>query len=143
MTFSRKPSCDAGHTQYLFAYGTLQPGHAPAELVLLVRFLEFVGKGSVRGTLYHLGRYPGAVLDPAAPRLINGTVFALPDDEDFLGKLDAYEDYDPDAPDATSLFTRRTCAVRLTDGRSLQCWIYEYNGSVDEASIVESGTFER
>ena len=125
---------------YLFAYGTLQPGHAPGEIAAIVQHFEIVGKGTVPGTLYDLGAYPGIVLDQAGSRLISGTVFRLPAGDDVLRRLDAYEEFDPQQPQR-SLFLRRLHPVRLADGRILNCWLYEYNGSLDAARIIESGSF--
>jgi gamma-glutamylcyclotransferase (GGCT)/AIG2-like uncharacterized protein YtfP len=127
---------------YLFVYGTLLPEYAPEEFASVMSSLRTVGKGTVRGILYNLGHYPGAVLDPASLCRIYGTVFALLDGEGLLHRLDEYEEFDPDEP-ASSQFIRRQCSVQLTDGRTLECWIYEYNRSLEGARIVESGRYTR
>ena len=124
----------------LFVYGTLHPDHAPEEVADLVRRFEGVGKGTVAGTLYDLGSYPGAVLDESSRRSIAGTVFRLPTGDDILPRLDAYEGFEPEAPER-SLFVRRLHPVRLADGRELPCWIYEYNGELHRAAIIESGAY--
>jgi len=131
---------ESSQSEYLFSYGTLHPEHAPEEIADVVRgFLE-VGRGFVYGTLYDFGSYPGAVLDETSSRRIWGTVFRLPMTEGVLERLDAYEECDPKSPH-TSLFTRRICPVQLTEGRVLPCWIYEYNGTLEHASILESGRY--
>lgn len=127
-------------TEYLFAYGTLQPHLAPPDVAHLVRQMEAVGTGAISGTLYDLGSYPGAVIDAMSPRRITGTVFHLPDDPGFLAALDDYEDCFPNNPDA-SLFLRRVHPVTLAAGTVLRCWAYEYNRSVDHAPIIEGGVF--
>ena len=127
-------------SEYLFAYGTLQPDHAPEEIADLVRRFEPVGKGTVRGMLYDLGSYPGVVLDKSNSRRISGTVFRLPPGNDILPRLDDYEGFDPQGPQS-SLFIRRLHAVDLDGGSTLRCWIYEYNGSTEHAAIIESGTY--
>ena len=126
--------------EFLFAYGTLQSDHAPDEIADVVRGFVEAGKGFVQGTLYDLGSYPGAVLEKCSSRRIWGTVFRLPEAGIVLQRLDAYEECDPKSP-RTSLFIRRRCTVQLTGGPELSCWIYEYNGSRERASIVESGTY--
>jgi gamma-glutamylcyclotransferase (GGCT)/AIG2-like uncharacterized protein YtfP len=136
------PSPEPQACAYLFVYGTLLPEYAPEEFASVMGSLRTAGKGAVRGTLYNLGRYPGAVLDAASSRRIYGTVFALPDGEGLLQRLDEYEEFDPDKP-ATSHFIRRQGRVELTDGRTLECWIYEYNRSLEGARIVESGRYTR
>ncbi len=127
-------------SQFLFAYGTLQPGLAPDQVADVVRDLVSVGKGSVPGTLYDLGSFPGAVLESNSSRRISGTVYRLPADNHVLLRLDEYEEYDPESPKA-SQFIRRQCSVELTDGRTLECWVYEYNGERDHALILQSGVY--
>ncbi|HSZ17651.1 MAG TPA: gamma-glutamylcyclotransferase family protein, partial [Terracidiphilus sp.] len=78
-------------SQCLFAYGTLQPGIAPGEIVPVVEKLGTVGEGFAFGKLYDLGKYPAAIFDPASAWIIYGTVFELPEDAGVLGQLDAYE----------------------------------------------------
>src|SRR6185436_15278063 len=53
----------AAPMSFLFVYGTLLPGHAPAAMRDVVASLRPVGPATVRGRLYHLGAYPGLVLD--------------------------------------------------------------------------------
>jgi gamma-glutamylcyclotransferase (GGCT)/AIG2-like uncharacterized protein YtfP len=128
-------------SEFLFAYGTLQPGLAPDVVADVVRDLVRVGKGTVAGTLYDLGSFPGAVLEPDSPRRIWGTVYLLPAGaHHILHRLDEYEEYYPESPTA-SQFIRRLCSVQFSDGRKLGCWIYEYNGRIDHAPIVESGAY--
>ncbi len=127
-------------SEYLFAYGTLHPERAPDEIADLVGRFEPVGKGTVRGTLYDLGSYPGAVLEEGSTRRILGTVFRLPAGDDVLRRLDEYEEFDPRVPQA-SLFIRRLREAELDGGRMVPCWIYEYNGSTADAAIVENGTY--
>ena len=127
---------------FLFAYGTLQAELAPREVALLVARLRRVGEGSVVGTLYDLGHYPGAVLDAASERRIYGTVFELPEDPELWRELDAYEEYAPELPEASQFVRVRTMAL-MTEGDSLECWIYVYNRSLAGAKVVESGVWKR
>jgi gamma-glutamylcyclotransferase (GGCT)/AIG2-like uncharacterized protein YtfP len=127
-------------SDHLFTYGTLHPGRAPQEIVAAVKQLRPVGEGFVHGVLYDLGDYPGAVPDPSSQQKIAGTVFRLPEDLDILRQLDRYEGFNPDAPD-TSLFLRTQCSVELGLGRTLQCWIYVYNGTPEPARILASGIY--
>jgi gamma-glutamylcyclotransferase (GGCT)/AIG2-like uncharacterized protein YtfP len=126
-------------TAYLFTYGTLHPDHAPAEIAPAAEMLRPVAEGFVRGQLYDLGDYPGAVLDPSSPQQISGTVFQLPADPAILRQLDEYEGFDPDAPEQ-SLFLRVQCPVALANGGAFTCWIYVYNGKPEPARIVASET---
>ncbi len=127
-------------SEFLFAYGTLQPGLAPEQVADVVCELVNVGKGSVPGTLYDLGSFPGAVLESNSSRRISGMVYRLPVGADILPRFDEYEEHYPESPEA-SQFIRTLCSVQLTDGRILECWVYEYNGSRDLAPILESGAY--
>ncbi len=123
---------------YLFSYGTLQPGRAPAEIAPAVEKLRLVGNGFVRGVLYDLGEYPGAVLDSSAEGTIAGSVLELPEDEGILAELDEYEGFDPSAPQQ-SLFVRVPQPVTLASGGTLVCWIYVYNRETAGARVLNSG----
>ena len=111
-------------TDYLFVYGTLKSGAAPPEVAGAMRGLRSLGTGTVRGTLYDLGKYPGLQLYGTDE--ICGEVLEFRDPS-ILKSLDAYEGYDAKKP-SQSLFVRKQCQVRLTDkDRDLLCWVYEYN----------------
>ncbi len=133
-------------SDYVFAYGTLQPGLVPASMSSVAQKLTPVGRGFVRGLLYDLGRYPGAIPDARAARRIAGTVLQLPDDgntaREILGRLDAYEGFDPESP-AASEYIRARQTVDLVDGGSLECWFYRYNLPASAAQIIESGVWEK
>lgn len=113
-------------SEYLFTYGTLRPGRAPAGIAAAMAKLRVLGAGRVRGVLYDFGLYPGAILDAGAAMEIEGTVFELPEEPGVLRQLDAYEEFNPDAPES-SLFLRELHAVKLDSGGTLTCWVYVYN----------------
>lgn len=104
--------------------------------------LRLYGEGSVRGVLYDLGDYPGAVLNPASKSSVHGTGFQLPDTSTVLDALDRYEDYDPASP-GTSQFVRKLCSVTLYDGAVVACWIYEFNGNTKGTPIIASGHYRK
>ena len=129
-------------TQHLFVYGTLSPRHAPPEIAAAVGRLRPVGQASVRGRLYDLGEYPGAVLSEKSRSLIRGEVFELPDDKNTLSSLDNYEGFEPKKP-SSSLFLRRARSVNMDDGSRLRCWVYIYNGATKGALPLRSGRYSR
>ena len=112
-------------TERLFVYGTLHPDRAPEEIASLVGRFKRVARGTVRGHLYDLSDYPAVVLDPKGP-IVTGEVLLIPSEPGAMARLDAYEEYTPNAP-AKSLFLRRKARVTLEDGSHAQCWIYVYN----------------
>jgi gamma-glutamylcyclotransferase (GGCT)/AIG2-like uncharacterized protein YtfP len=124
--------------EYLFTYGTLQPGHAPVAIASAAARLKPIGEGHIRGTLYDFGFYPGAILEANSGRKIYGAVYELPGDPTILARLDDYEECIPEAP-ALSQYLRILHPVELTTGETLNCWIYAYNRDVSAERIVESG----
>jgi gamma-glutamylcyclotransferase (GGCT)/AIG2-like uncharacterized protein YtfP len=129
-------------THHLFVYGTLSPQHAPPEIAATVRRLRPVGAASVRGRLYDLGEYPGAILSKSSRSVIRGEVFELPSDAQTLSSLDNYEGFEPGKP-SSSLFVRRIWPVVMDDGTRLRCWVYVYNGDTRRALPVQSGRYAR
>ena len=127
-------------SQFLFAYGTLQPGCAPAQIAGVAGKLREAGEGFVRGVLYDLGGYPGAVPDENAPGKIAGMVMELPDDEGVLRELDAYEGYDPQSPEPSE-YVREMQHVELAAGGEVECWFYRYLWKPDESLIIASGVW--
>ncbi|HWQ36204.1 MAG TPA: gamma-glutamylcyclotransferase family protein [Blastocatellia bacterium] len=124
----------------LFVCGTLLPELVPAALQEIVARFQFIGSGVVRGRMYDLGEYPGAVPDESADALIVGKVFRLPADEALLKALDEYEGFDPYSPQA-SLFVRTRCTVRMSDGQTLSCWMYAYNRPTDGLPLIADGDY--
>ena len=128
---------------HLFAYGTLLPGLAPAEIAPVVAKLHPIGEGHLHGTLYLLGHYPGLVLTPVTGQ-VHGIVFRLPEDPDtatrILAQLDLYEGFYPNAP-ADSLFRRVLHPVTLETGDILDCWVYLFNQHPGSARILKDGRF--
>lgn len=129
-------------THHLFVYGTLSPRHAPPEIAATVRRLRPLGPASVRGRLYDLGEYPGAILSKTSRSIIRGEVFELPGDAQTLSSLDHYEGFEPGKP-GSSLFVRRIWPVLMDDGTRLRCWVYVYNGDTRQAQPVRSGRYSR
>ncbi len=112
----------------LFVYGTLHPERAPAEIAAVVRRLRPIGPGTIRARLHHFRDYPAVKLDGKNGSRVRGEVFQLPDEAE-LDQLDAYEEYYPFALEK-SLFQRKRVRVRLKSGTMMDCWVYEYNGSL-------------
>jgi len=111
--------------ELLFVYGTLRPGHAPAEIAAIVDRLKPVGEATVRARLHDLGAYPGIVLEASAD-VVPGVLLALPADPDILAQLDAYEGFIPAHPEI-SLFQRVKTTATRADGELTDCWVYVYN----------------
>jgi|SRR5215211_1295218 len=127
---------------YLFAYGTLLDRHAAPEIATTVKQLNRVGKGYIFARLYDLGEYPGAVLDKSHRHKVFGEIFELPSDRKLLQRLDAYEAFDPERPNA-SLFVRKRTAINRWSQPPLTGWVYEYNGDVNASSRIKNGHYSK
>jgi gamma-glutamylcyclotransferase (GGCT)/AIG2-like uncharacterized protein YtfP len=80
--------------------------------------VHVIGRGTVRGALYHLGEYPGLVAGAEAS-YVPGLLLEL-DDAVGWAALDRYEGVDE------GLYRREQIAVRLDDGQSCDAWVYLY-----------------
>jgi gamma-glutamylcyclotransferase (GGCT)/AIG2-like uncharacterized protein YtfP len=129
-------------SEYLFAYGTLQPHCVPARMAPVVAKMRAVGKGYVYGVLYDLGGYPGAAPDANSQNKITGTVMELPADASVLRRLDAYEGFDPEAPEASE-YIREQRTVEMAAGGTMECWFYRYNWISDPSTAIENGEWQK
>ena len=127
---------------YLFVCGTLRSEYVEGEIAAVMKRLQTLGAASVRGKLYNLGAYPGAVVDQTANTSIHGELFELPPDETTLQELDKYEDFDPAKPEEC-LFVRRRAKAELIDGHELEAWIYTYNRDPKGAPLIEGGKWKK
>lgn len=119
-------------------YGSLLPPLAPAELHGSLAALRPLGRATLRGALYDLGEYPGAVPDAASASWIEGEVFELPRDPALLARLDAYEEFAPEQPER-SPFARVRCRVALARGGELECWVYAWRRDPRGTPRIASG----
>lgn len=128
--------------EYLFLYGTLLPTQAPKEIASIVKRFRRLGPAQVRGKLYDLGEFPGAVLNSSARTMIHGELVALPSNDRILEALDRYEEFDPlDAK--RSLFVRKKAKIQMANGSSREGWIYVYNRPPSGAKLVRGGDYLR
>jgi gamma-glutamylcyclotransferase (GGCT)/AIG2-like uncharacterized protein YtfP len=105
----------------LFVYGTLRTGREPAAIRAVARTLRRCGAARLRGRLYDLGPYPGAIADPAAA-WVHGEIVELTAASPPLAWFDAYEEFDPAQPDRGG-YRRERHAVE-TDAGPVACWVY-------------------
>ena len=129
-------------TDYLFIYGTLMPSEADDEIAHVVKRLRRIGTAYVRGRLYNLGEYPGAVIDHSANTSIHGELVELPADKTTLDALDRYEEFYPSRPQE-SLFVRKKVKIRLANGRKVEGWMYVYNRNPGNAPVIKGGNYSR
>lgn len=97
-------------------------------------YLTFVSTCQIRGRLYDLGAFPGAVPGSGT---VYGELFRVRTAK-VWSVLDRYEGYDP-AHEEASLFVRRK--VPLQSERDQRAWVYWYNGPSEGHPRVPSGNW--
>ncbi|MCF0056632.1 gamma-glutamylcyclotransferase [Dyadobacter sp. CY356] len=129
------------HADFLFTYGTLMQGFSNPFAERLHTLSTFTGKGSFPGTLYKIDWYPGAVYEEENQSRIFGEVYKITVPEILFPELDEYEDVFDD--EEKSLYLRKIIPVLMTDGSTINCWIYLYNQDTTDLEIIESGDFRQ
>ena len=123
--------------KFLFVYGTLRQALGGRANELLARQSDFVGDGTIKGKLYNLGSYPGAVLSPDCSTMIRGEIYELRKPEVALNALDIYEGFTGLSP----LFLRDQVSVFRETEPSLRAWVYVYVRAVDKDKLIPSGDY--
>lgn len=122
----------------LFVYGTLRKDLEHPVFHYIGKYFHFVSYGKVKGRLYDLGDYPGAV--PAdKDQYIIGEIFAINEADEFdyaIGQLDDYEGINP--AEGASLYRRETTTI-YTENGTAEAWVYWYNGVVAGMPVITSG----
>ena len=124
----------------LFVYGTLRPAHAPPSLAEVVATFRPLGPARIRGRLYDLGPYTGAVADSRAESWVHGEIVEATAATPPLAWFDHYEDYEPASPER-SVFLREQHMLEAARG-AVPCWIYVLARIPAGARQVESGRSE-
>lgn len=124
----------------LFVYGSLRSGfHHPAFEYISRHFL-FVDKGKIKGIVYDIGAFPGAV-ETTLESFIVGEVYAIKNEDEFdwaIAQLDDYEGVDAE-DDEMPLFKRALTEVHLNNDKKLQAWVYWFNGDISGKRVITSG----
>ncbi|HLG34575.1 MAG TPA: gamma-glutamylcyclotransferase family protein [Bacteroidia bacterium] len=104
---------------------------------------DYISDGKVKGRLYLLGNYPGAVIEESEKSIhdIKGKLFRL-NNTGVLKELDKYEQYFKSSP-SKSLFIRRAVLVTDEEGIRHRAWIYIYNRPVDNRKSIRGGDYNR
>jgi gamma-glutamylcyclotransferase (GGCT)/AIG2-like uncharacterized protein YtfP len=102
--------------RHVFVYGTLRRGEAN-DINRLRPAPHYIGQVRIRGALYDLGPYPGALLDRKG--WVWGEVYAI--EPGLERQLDLIEDV---APVPSGEYQRREVAVPVA-GLVLSCLVYE------------------
>lgn len=124
------PASPAGSAdRHVFVYGTLRRGGSN-DITRLAPAPRWVGEGSIAGTMYDFGRYPGVVL--GGDGVVRGEVYAITAALERV--LDEIEEVYPQQADR---YSRREVNVAVA-GETLSCLVYEINPRYVVAASVSS-----
>jgi gamma-glutamylcyclotransferase (GGCT)/AIG2-like uncharacterized protein YtfP len=117
---------------YLFVYGSLRKPVKHSQHHFLAQYATFSGKGTFRGRLYDLGRYPGAIASRRNSERVVGELYRIRDTRRVFKALDDYEG---------KLFKRKRVLVLLDTGVKTHAWTYLYTGSTQSRFVISSGDY--
>jgi gamma-glutamylcyclotransferase (GGCT)/AIG2-like uncharacterized protein YtfP len=129
-----------GASDCLFVYGTLMGQSRHPMALRLAAESTPLALATVRGHLYDLGSYPGLLPSDLPRDKVHGMVLRLRRPSHSLRWLDAYEGCGEQDAEPHS-FKRVITGARLAAGRMVNCWIYTYQGPIDNARRVHSGRY--
>ena len=102
----------------LFVYGTLQiQGNRYADF--LSQNARFISRAKLKGELFDLGNYPGAVHSTESKNYVLGSVFELENSDFVLRELDFYEGIGSKGCE----YTRQLAPIEAGTTH-LICWVY-------------------
>lgn len=107
--------------ELLFVYGTLRAGISHPMARLLARHAIWLGRGTIQGTLYSLGRYPGVVVTAFAKGNVAGDLYLLRNPA-LLRRLDRHEGCAHDQPHPHEF---RRARIRVQGDQGTQ-WAWAY-----------------
>lgn len=127
-------------TDFLFVYGTLLGRSNSAMANFLKANSQILEDGFFSGELYDLGNYPGAVFIADALTKVYGTILKLTNWKNTIIKLDEYEETGRGFVQPNE-YLRKIIQVETLSGKFLNCWVYEYNHSIENKKLIASGKY--
>ena len=128
------------NSDYLFVYGTLRRPGSDAAHRALRRHATIVGTAYLRGSLFDLGPYPGAVPGAAERSHVKGDLYRMQDRRALLPELDAYEGCGSQEP-APSEFKREIVSVAWDKENVVRAWADLYTRPPKGLARIESGDY--
>ena len=121
----------------LFAYGTLLD--ADNEFAIYLKSnSRFYAEGRVKGKLYGIGEYPGAVLADG-DSFIYGSILKIDEPVKVFPVIDDYEGFGDDQSHPNEFI--RVLAEVETETEIMDCWIYLYNLPVAGLTWIKDGRY--
>jgi len=123
---------------HLFVYGSLLSAARHPMGERLAREAHCLGDATLKGRLYRISWYPGAVEGGRGDERVHGEVYRLHNAARALQWLDAYEGLAAGAGPGGE-YARRERPVLLASGAAIAAWVYLYCGDVGGLARVPSG----
>lgn len=127
------------HSSLFFAYGTLRRG-LRRHKYLAAAGAQFIARGTVRGDLYDLGEFPGAIPSETPAALVRGEVYRLSNPGRAFKVLDHVEGI-ASSESESSLYRRALACVTLENGTAVEAWIYWLNRVHEPKRRILSGQY--
>jgi len=122
---------------FLFVYGTLLDANNEYALYLKSNS-SFYSDGKVKGKLYDIGDYPGAVLEDG-DSFIYGSILKIGNPEKVFSVINDYEGFGNGQVQPNEFIKIRTKIE--TDTGIIDCWIYLYNLPVTGLPYIQDGRY--
>jgi gamma-glutamylcyclotransferase (GGCT)/AIG2-like uncharacterized protein YtfP len=123
---------------YLFVYGTLLDNNNSYG-AYLQQHCSLLQPGKLKGRLYDIGDYPGAIADVGSDQYVHGSIYLMDEPEKILEFIDDYEGFGDDQTQP-NLFIRIQAVIE-TDTSKVECWVYVYNLPVEHLPRIRSGRY--
>lgn len=123
----------------LFVYGSLKRGTDHPMHKRMLRFCSFLEPARMKGYLYQLEGYPGAV-QTGDDQWIQGELYRIEQAVGLFDLLDGYEECSK-AFEPPHEYTREAVEVITESGQQLRAWVYLYNFSITGRQRIASGCY--
>ncbi len=127
---------------YLFIYGTLRNELHASQRRALMQCCDYLETGYMRGKLYDMGGYPGAVESTNANDRIIGEIYKVHNGDELWPRLDTYEECDSRFPEPHE-YIRKRVQVYTKKGERIAAWMYLYNRDISSLKRIASGDYVR
>jgi gamma-glutamylcyclotransferase (GGCT)/AIG2-like uncharacterized protein YtfP len=126
-------------SHYVFVYGSLRRGFQSTAYEYISRYFNFFGEAKVKGKLFDLGEYPGAV-PTHEDSFIKGELYIVKTESEFSWAIAQLDDYEGVLVEANEkpLYRREIADIYVNDA-IVPAWIYWYNGIVSDKPVIKSG----
>ena len=126
--------------EFLFVYGTLRREAGNSRHVLLAQHCRFYGPATLRGLLYEVHGYPGAIESDKPGSRVAGELYRIIERKPLFALLDDYEECAENYPHPRE-YVRKSIQVKTADGETLTAWAYIYNYPVQGLTEIWSGDY--